>query len=317
MKRKLLTYAAVLIPLMAFSQTTVEKDSNLVSEQKIDIDTIRFMSIKDIIKEKEEATSHSEVISHYNNVWARRSYTNISYNISTLSPKEDIKTGIGDAVVGNWKSNVGLSLQYGKSFRLHKKPIANILQFYIDYTGIDLSFNHYQICNDGKNVFDSSQKYEVREGKNGTTTKSYYYIPWNLEKYEGSYGMTLGPSITVAPFTHINNKNGLHYLKLNMYFHVGYQASILYIVGNDDADVNQDEKSTDFKIVNDALKLNWGHGLLTSFGFSLTWKSIGLGYEHRIAQNKFKPASTTEFGSDTHKFKTSTDRIYISFRIGK
>ena len=92
---------------------------------------------------------------------------------------------------------------------------------------------------------------------------------------------------------------------------------MLWIVGNDDADMNPDDRSTDFKTVSEALKMNWGHGLLTSFGLSLTWKSIGIGYEHRVAQNKFKPADTTDFGSDTHKFKTSTDRIYISFRLGK
>ena len=315
MKRKQLTLAAVLFPILAFSQTITENAPTVVSEQGKD--TAEFVSIADIIKEKEETSSRGKVIKHFDNVWGRRSYLNISYNKSTLSPKEDTRTGIGNALVGDIKSNIGVSLQYGKSFRLHKKPIANVLQFYLDYTGIDLSFNHYKIGNEGINVFNSAAKYEVREGRNGTTLNSYYYIPWNLEKYEGSYGMTLGPSITVAPFTHINNKNGLHFLKLNMYFHIGYQASILWMVGNDDADMNPDDNSADFKEISETLKMNWGHGLLTSFGLSLTWKAIGIGYEHRVAQNKWKPASTTEFGSDTYKFKTVTDRIYLSFRLGK
>ena len=315
MERKLLTFAAVLFPLLAFSQIVSENAPTYVPEQGKD--TTTFVSIADIIKEKEETSSRGNVIKHFNDVWGRRSYLNISYNISTLSPKENIKTGIGNAIVEDCSSNVGVSLQYGKSFRLHKKPISNILQFYLDYTGIDLSFNHYPIGGDGTNIFNSAAKYDVPSGKSGTSTTSLYYIPWNLEKYEGSYGMTLGPSITVAPFTHIKNKNGLHFLKFNMYFHIGYQASILYIVGDDDLDMNQDRKSNDFKVVSEALKLNWGHGLLTSFGFSMTWKAIGIGYEHRVAQNRFKPASTTEFGSDTHKFKTTTDRIYLSFRLGK
>ena len=315
MKRKQLSLAAVLFPLLAFSQTVTENASSSVSDQEKD--TTVFVSIADIIKEKEETASRGNVIKHFNEVWGRRSYLNISYNFSTLSPKEDIKTGIDDELVDNVKNNVGVSLQFGKSFRLHKKPIANIVHFYLDYTGIDLSFNHYSIGNYGIDVFNSASKYSVASGKGGTKTSTIYYVPWNLEKYEVSYGMTLGPSITVAPFTHINNKNGLHFLKFNMYFHIGYQASMLWIVGNDDADMNPDDRSTDFKTVSEALKMNWGHGLLTSFGLSLTWKSIGIGYEHRVAQNKFKPADTTDFGSDTHKFKTSTDRIYISFRLGK
>lgn len=304
MRRKQTTLAAVLFPLLAFSQTVAE-DVVLSTVSATEKDTTTFVSIADIISEKEESSSRGNTIKHFDNVWSRRSYFNIGYNFSTLSPKEDLMTGIGYELVGNTKSNVGVSIQYGKSFRLHKKPIANTLQFYLDYTGIDLGFNHYSIGNNGKNVFDSNALDGI-----------YYYIPWNLEKYEVSYGMTLGPSITVAPFTHIKNKNGLHFLKLNMYFHIGYQASMLWIVGNDDADINQD-LDDDFFTVSNALKMNWGHGLLTSFGVSLTWKTIGIGYEHRVAHNKFKPADTTNFGSETHKFKTSTDRIYISFRLGK
>lgn len=313
-KRKLLTLTVLLFPLLAISQTVLENAPTTVPGQEKD--TTTFVTIADIIKEKEETSSRGNVIKHFNDVWGRRSYLNISYNSSTLSPKENVKTGIANELVEDFKSNIGVSLQYGKSFRLHKKPIANILQFYLDYTGIDLSFNHYQIGDD-KFIFNSAAKYEVPNGKNGTSTTSVHYIPWNLEKYEGSYGMTLGPSITVAPFTHIKNKNGLHFLKFNMYFHIGYQASILFMSGNDDVDMNTDRKSNDFKVVSEALKMNWGHGLLTSFGLSLTWKAIGVGYEHRVAQNKFKSASTTEFGSDTYKFKTATDRIYLSFRLGK
>lgn len=312
MKRKLLSLAAVLFPLLAFSQNENGNVSTAVSG--LEGDTTTFVSIADIIKEKEETSSRGNTIKHFNDVWGRRSYFNISYNISTLSPKEDIRTGIGTALVDNVKSNVGISIQYGKSFRLHKKPIANILQFYLDYTGIDLSFNHYPIGNDGENVFNSAEKYAGE--KNGNTS-SFYYIPWNLEKYEVSYGMTLGPSITVAPFTNIKNKNDLHFLKFNMYFHIGYQASMLWIIGDDDADMNPDKRSNEFKTVSDAFKMNWGHGLLTTFGLSVTWKSIGIGYEHRVGQNKFKPADTTDFGSETHKFKTSTDRIYLTFRLGK
>ena len=147
----------------------------------------------------------------------------------------------------------------------------------------------------------------------------------------------LGPSITVAPFTYLSNR-GLHYIKLNMYFHIGYQASILYMKDKEIGDVQyepyleykatddyyslSDEKKAiiyDHENMKDVLKLNWGHGMLTTFGLSLTWKGIGIGYEHRVAHNKYKSFSTgdNEFGSASYKFKTTTDRVFVTFRMGR
>ena len=105
-----------------------------------------------------------------------------------------------------------------------------------------------------------------------------------------------------------------------MYFRIGYQASILYMANNSNADYNSCSTQEDlwnYQIMNNNLKMNWGHGLLTSFGFSVTWKYIGIGYEHRVAQNRYKSVTTGDFGSDIYKYKTSTDRIFICFRMGR
>lgn len=313
MNRAKLTIVAVLLPLLTFAQTVVEESTSVLPlEQKEDTTVV---SIADIIKEKEESTSRSNLINHFNKVWSRRGFFNIAYNFSTLSPKEDVVNGDGKNLVQKYKSNVGVSLQVGRSYRLHKKPIANFLQFYIDYTAADLSFNHYQMEANGKNLYNSSVKWSIAD-KRGNLS-DYNYIPWDMEKYEGSFGMSIGPSFTVLPFSFIRNKNGLHFIKFNMYFRVGYQASILYMVNDDDADINRDISSKEFELMSDNLKMTWGHGLMTNFGLSLTWKGIGIGYEHRVAHNKFKPVSTSDFGSESYKFKTSTDRIYISIRMGR
>lgn len=308
MKRKQLTIAAVLFPLMAFSQVP-EGTSSLFNEQEID--TTEFVSIEDIIKEKEEITSHTNLINHYNSVWARRKFFNISYNMSTLSPKENINTGTGvlNDYVQDFKSSVGVSLQQGKSYRLHKKPILNLLQFYLDYTPLDLSFNHYK---SGDKGYNSSAKWTPDNSE-----ASYFYMPWDLEKYEVSYGMTLGPSITIAPFTYLKNMNALHFLKINMYYHVGYQGSVLFISNNEKVDANLNTSSYDYEMMKENLKMNWGHGMVTSFGVSMTWKNIGVGFEHRVANNKFKPVTSKDFGSESKKFKTTTNRIYVSIRMGK
>ena len=320
MKRKQLTIAAVLFPLMVFSQTP-EGTSSLFNEQEID--TTEFVSIEDIIKEKEEITSHANLINHFNSVWARRKFFNISYNISTLSSKDpkgyDIGLGLGEEDL-SFKSSVGVSLQQGKSYRLHKKPILNLLQFYLDYTPLDLSFNHYKSGDVSVGLYNSAAKHPEGE----EVIEYYHNVPWNLEKYEVSYGMTLGPSITIAPFTHLKNMNALHFLKINMYYHVGYQGSVLFMSNNEKGDINPDKYSSDYEKVKnynemkEGLKMNWGHGLVTSFGVSMTWKNIGVGFEHRVANNKFKPVrSSADFGSNTYKFKTTTNRIYVSIRMGK
>lgn len=307
MNRIKLTIVAALLPLLAFSQTTVVEGTSAqsVEPQK---DSTEFVSVADIVKAQEDIYMHRNTEKHFSKVWSRRSFFNFGYNSSKLIPKQDITTGLGTGNVQRTKSDFGFSLQYGRSYRLHKKPILNMLQFYIDYTSIDVTFNHYK-AGDAP-VYDSKQERSVTDSRGKTSP--YHYIPWDLERFEGSYGMSLGPSFTVLPFRYVNNDQ-LHFLKFNMYFRVGYQASILYMSNNYELDKNHIPDSK----VDESLIMHWGHGLLTSFGLSLTWKGIGIGYEHRVAYNRYKSFTTSIFGNDIYKFKTSTDRIFISIRMGR
>lgn len=337
-KKNLLVVAAALLPLWAYPnvgeplpvQADDENATALTTVQQDD--SVKFRSIDDVVKgqiEKEKIIGEN---THFDKVWARRSYFNIGYNSSTLSPKNDYKTGVGNELVEDFGSSYGFSLQYGRSYRLHKKPLfGNILQFYIDYTGVDVNFSHYDSGPgaDGSDddLYDSSKKNEdakkvVNEIGKMSTTEIPYYIPWNLEKYEASYGMMVGPSFSIAPFTHMSKATGLHYMKLNMYFHIGYQFSLMFLSSDKNADINKPvgtETNSDFETMNGLTKINWGHGLLTTFGLSLTWKGIGVGYEHRTANNSYKAISKggEEFGSNSYKFKTASNRIFVSFRLGK
>lgn len=344
----------MLLPIGALSQTENtlaqaalkadgEAEPALTIEQAED--TTKIRTIDDVVNDKVRQARISGDTEHWDDVWSRRSYFNLGYNMSTLAPTDNYRTGIGNEMVNDFKSDYGFSLQYGRSFRLHKKPIANILQFCIDYTGIDLNFSHYAsgAKADGANLnLYNSNAHNMDAKSNEKKSTIPFYIPWNLEKFEGSYGMMLGPSLTVAPFTYLSNR-GLHYLKLNVYFHIGYQASILYMKDKEMGDVNYEQYLTidqylqehswdrsslsdtqnqiynDHSNIQDVLKLNWGHGMLTTFGLSLTWKSIGIGYEHRVAHNKYKSFSTgdDEFGSASYNFKTTTDRVFITFRMGR
>lgn len=297
MKKKLTLSIACLFSMFAFGQITGEQapQSNVNGNE----------SVSDIIKMQQEVTKRNQSESHFRSVWSRKGYLNVSYNTTTLSPKDDVPTGVAynGGKAPEYKSNWGASIQLGRSYALHKRPISNILQFNIDYTYIDLGVNHFKAEGDGTNLYDSSNK-----------SGEKYYTPWNLEKYDINYGMAVGPSVTVAPFTYTKYA-GLHHMKFNVYFHIGYHVGLLYMVNDENADVNQDKDDDGYKRMKDNLKMDLGHGLTTSFGFSLTWKTIGVGYEHRSGNLKYKSLSTDDFGKDSYKFKSSTNRVFIQFRM--
>ena len=261
---------------------------------------------------QQDVTNKKYAESHYRDVWSRKGYFNISYNSTTLTPDQSIPTGVGGNVVPEFKSDWGVSLNIGRSYALHKSPIANMLQFNFDFSYIDLNVNHFKQEGDGKNLYDS------REVLPGTTDK--FFTPWNLEKYDFNYGMSVGPSISIAPFTS-TNVSGLHHIKLNAFFHVGYHVSLLYMLNDEEADINQGDDPTDpiaverYEKMKDNLKLDLGHGLITSFGFSVTWKFIGLGYEHRSGSLEYKSLSKNDFSNEKYKFKSSTNRVFIQFRM--
>ncbi len=265
-------------------------------------DSTGIVTIEDIVKTQQGLTSNRLQEEHFRDVWSRKGYLNLSYNSTTLKPDETIPTGVNNGVVPDYKSKWGVSLQLGRGYKLHKKPIANMLQFYIDFTYIDLNVNNFKQEGDGKNLYDTSVK-------NGDK----FYQPWNLEKYEVNYGMALGPSITLAPFNTLSSK-GLHYLQLNLWYHIGYHASLLAMVNDEDADANNGKSSGEDK-VREGIKLDLGHGLTNTFGVSLTWKFIGIGYEHRSAALKYVSLDKDTYGSDKYKFTSATNRIFIQFRL--
>lgn len=310
MKKKLIFSITCLIAISAYGQDVNEP--NLPMTFNWQEDTTEVTTINDIIRMQQDVTNKKYAESHYRDVWSRKGYFNISYNSTTLTPDQSIPTGVGGGVVPEFKSDWGVSLQLGRSYALHKAPIANMLQFNFDFSYIDLNVNHFKQEGDG-NLYDSRSilNYDGKE---------YYYTPWNLEKYDLNYGMSVGPSISIAPFTS-TNVSALHHIKLNAFFHVGYHVSLLYMLNDEEADINQGDDSTDpiaverYEKMKDNLKLDLGHGLITSFGFSVTWKFIGLGYEHRSGSLEYKSLSKNDFSNEKYKFKSSTNRVFIQFRM--
>lgn len=111
------------------------------------------------------------------------------FNLNFINTKK-IQNGDFDL-----KSNYGASFTIGRTFFLHKKPIANMIKFGIDATWFEMNYTNYQI------------KYI------GYDEESYDF------EYQGEISMHVGPSITIQP---INNLN------VHCYFRYAPSLSILY-----------------------------------------------------------------------------------------
>ena len=304
-KKTIIFLVAGLLSVSAHAQTDDKMDN--IDWQE---DSTEIVSVQDIINEQQQLTAHHLRESHFSDVWRRNSYINLSYTTSELEPDCDILAGYKNEKLGTLKSKWGLSFQSGRSYRLHKEPIANTVQLNIDYTWIDLTVNYFEKIGDGPFYYNSLDK---RNGEDDT-----YMMPWNLKKYEASYGMNIGPSISICPFNYIDVPQ-LHYLQLHFYYHIGYQLTGILISNDEDADENiatgYSDEAKRHKQMKDNLKGEWGHGLMNSFGFSVTWKRIGIGYEHVSAKPTLKPLTTGDFGKDDDKFKISRSRLFIQFRM--
>ncbi|MBR4729318.1 MAG: hypothetical protein IK075_03565 [Prevotella sp.] len=306
MKKLLFLSMISLFGIDAFGQNVNELDrpANIDWSE----DSTEIVTIDDIVKTQQGLTSNQFEESHFQDVWSRKGYLNLSYNNFTLTPDEKVPTGVSGlngGYVPEFKSKWGASLQVGRGYKLHKKPIANILQFYIDYRYIDLNVNFIEHENNGKDLYDTSVKINDKR----------FYTPWNLEKYDINYGMALGPSITIAPFNTMSSK-GLHHLHLNAWYQIGYHASLLLMKNDEAADANPEKTSYGKEDkVREGIKLDLGHGMTNAFGFSLTWKFIGVGYEHRSAKLEYQTLDKDTYVDDKYKFKSTTNRVFLQFRL--
>lgn len=296
--------------------------AQVISENAVIIDaaedTTQVSTINDIIVMQEKVSSRNITDAHISNVWSRKSYFNPGYVFSKLSSTDKVFLANNESADLSFKSAWGAQIELGHSYTLHKGAIANMVQINLDYTFIDLTVNHYKKDDAVLGKFQSEQKWSNQPGtpapetSTSYRTDTYEYLPWGADKYDATYGMSLGPSITLAPFTPLSLR-GVHFIKLNVYYHLGYNVGLLLM----------DKKSDSHSSINGNKNksnglsfeyLSWGHGLSTSFGLSLSWKSIGIGWETRTANLKYKPISTGEYGDFETKLKNTSNRIYLSIK---
>lgn len=307
--------AFIIAASLACACNAQAQDINSIPNLDLEEDTTGVASVNDIVKMQQEVLSNKVAGRHFQNVWKRRSFFNMSWTESKMKCKEDAENVRGLEFKSDW----GVTLQSGTNYRLHKKPIAKMINIALDYSWLNLNVNHIKDADheDGEFLYNSTDRVPDESGN----PTPYYVYPWKLEKYEANYGMTLGPSITIAPFVPLGVKQ-LDYLKIQAYYHIGYSASFLYTLNKEEFDENQTtnligdnrEAYESYTTMKDNLKLQWGHGMTSTFGFNIFWKRVGIGYERTTGTFKYKNFNTKDFGKFKTKFTNEYSRIYLTIR---
>ena len=199
------------------------------------------------------------------------------------STSDEFPIGGGQGRHNEFENDLGVGLQWGQTFNFHKKALGNFLFLGLDYTWMDVNFNQYKLS-------DATPGY-------GTGTFETPTMPWHNKKMSIDYGMSVGPSLTLYPFTPLH-KSAADNIRLQAYFHIGYKAEAFII-----------------QEVKDKTEYAWGHGLFTALGGNLTFNRIGFGMEMRNDNSINVKHVDKEYGSEKMKFKEKITRFYIQFRF--
>ena len=249
--------------------------------------TTTVTSLDDIIAMETQSQMKNSIAMRLQDQWSKSTFLNIGYNMTKLSSKEFPATAT--RLANEFDNKLGLGIQWGHTFNFHKYPLGSVLFIGLDFTWLDFNFNQYKKC-DAPVGFDLGEQ--------------VLNLPWHNEKMSLNYGMSVGPSLTLYPFTSLQN-SGTDKIRLQLYFHVGYDVAYYQIKDVPEKGNNQETSK----------KSAWGHGLYTSFGGNITWDFIGVGIESRNDGGiNCKPVDDL-YNTGKFKIKEKTTRLYLQFRF--
>ena len=277
MMKKLFWLVLSTVILTGQSIFAQEADSEVQSSQRED-------SLLQVVNELSDRVQKTEDAARNERIWKKRAkYFNIGYITNqTLTDKVDAEA--------EWKS---VSLTFGKTYYLHKKPLLNMIKFGIDATWFELSYAKYS----EPDVFAEGGSYTRAYNDYSSGYEDYYEEDFDLGIHQIDASMHVGPSVTVNPVGD---------LKVAAYFH--YVPTYSMVVIDD----------------------SFGHGYVSNFAFgaSVAYKAISVGIEHRWAKKAtYNGLSFDEEGmdydapdfedvieSDKWKMKSKSFRVFLSFR---
>ena len=206
---------------------------------------------------------------------ARKKYINLSYVTQTLKPVD--LAGFYEEDV-NMKSKIGAAFTFGKTYYLHKNPLAGIVRIGLDATFLDLNYGNYSI-----EYFD--------EGGWGDGPEVY-----TSKIHQAEIGLHVGPSVTITPVSK---------LKVHAYFRYAPSFSAIYDVDGGSVAGNYatffvSGASVSFGAIGIGAEARWGKGNYKEFGSGDSDSDYG--------DEEYTSSSKT-------KYKTSGARIYLNFRF--
>jgi hypothetical protein len=230
-----------------------------------------------------------------NDVWRKRKYVNLSWVNQTLS--DPARPG------AEMKSDIGASFAAGRTYYLHKTPIAGIMKFGLDWTQFDLNYARYS---DGT-LF--AYAYPATKADDGgfddivTDDKAIAsLLTGDWGKNQVDLSMHFGLSLTINP---------VDFLKINGYYRFAPTLSGLIAK---DAEVDVEDGT-----------YYGGYGSYWVAGAAISYKVISFGVETRWGQTNYRNINTdggdgdnggsSIFGNINYPLKTNSLRFYLSFRF--
>lgn len=201
----------------------------------------------------------------------RRKYFNFSYHIGSLKPADHDSYGCD--------SEMGFGMDVGRTWYLHKRPLAGLMKVGLDATFLSVSYDKL-----GEIAYPDDLFGIVMGGGDGMMDELDEMV--DIGNHRIDVGVQVGPSLTVNPVSR---------LMLRAYFHYCPTYSMLLM----------DEEFCG------------SYASLFTYGLSVSYGVIGVGVEHRFGSGKYECNAYLPISdfNDKTKLKTSAVNFYISFKL--
>jgi len=242
-KALLFLMGLVLLPIQTLAQDdiTPNETSGNVSND----------SLLALVQELQQKQAQAEQEKKWEKIWdKRKKHWSFSYITSQKLTLKNNENSVS-------KSSFGVNVKRGRTWYLPKKPLGGMVKFGIDLDPLDLTYVKYE--SDPVNVQKTT----------GSADEEGEEQDLNLGRHQITYGIGIGPSVTVNPIDH---------LKACAFFH--------YVPGVG-------------ALIYDS-KFSWGYQGMCAFGFNVAYKVISLGFETRWGSSTFSKIEYDEEENDNN-----------------
>lgn len=249
-------------------------------EQSGESPDYRADSLQQVVNQLTSEVSDLEKEKMNQAIWKDRArYFNLGYVKQTFTDK-----AFGSEI----NSDFGVSLSNGKTYYLHKKPIAGMIKFGLDWTWMDINYAQY-----------SQDSFDEETGESSSSAM-----------HQAEFGMQFGPSVTINP---------VHHLKVGGYFRVTPSYSLLYM---DDSLYHHYVTMFNagcaiaWKVISLGVEWRWGTAKYNGLTFDESvFEDDSLNGDSFGEEDPSLGDVMDQMSVPDRKFKTSSVRFYIGFRF--